>query len=442
MPDLVLGRGPAGVRVAAALGGDTLLIEAEAEPGGIRWPELPEGLGHAAAGGGGADAVRAAYGAAPALDDLAATRRLLVDGATLDLPMRRRGLAQVLPQDDAARILAEQARLYARGHLRRVIGGGSEERSYADWVTQRFGEHAYRLLHGPYAARRWGDPERLNVSVAWLHHGPRQDGGRVALGATPESGWRTLVARVGERQGGTNVEALEVSQGRVQAVRTDQGTLAVSGRVIWARPLPELVPLLGEAIEEGLRWDLSRLGTRHRLQVALKVEGGAAELPAELHVVRGDAPFFRLTNPARLPGCSGLAGLVLAHLSADPGDGVWQAADDELARRVVAALPGLGLPAASASEARVQRLPDHDPAWHGPWHPVMVRALLALRALGIELAGRAGAYQWVDPGRELLHAAALETAAGEDPRELARTLLDPPVKTDLDRLTMAHFVTA
>ncbi len=441
MPDLVLGHGPSGVRAAAALGGECLLLDPDVEAGGVRFPELPEGLGHALGTQGGAGAIKAAYGAAPDLAPGATGRRLVVDGATVDLPMRRRGLAQVLPQDDAARILTEQARIYARAHLRKVIGGGAEERTYQDWVVTRFGETAYELLHEPYAARRWGDPGLLNVSVAWIHHGPADGQDRVALGASPESGWRSLVARAGQRIGGVVLESLEVVDGRVARVLTDQGAHDVDGRLIYTGPLPALGELLGDALDEGLRWDLARLGHRHRVQVALQVEGQDRDLSAELHVVRGDAPFFRLTAPRHLPGCSELSSTLIAHLSCQDGDGTWQATDEDLARRVVSALPALGLPSASAGGARVQRYPAFDPAWVGPWHPVMVRVLLAMKALGIELAGRAGAYQWVDPGRELLHLAALQGAGAGDPRELVRTLLDPPVKPDVARLTMAQFVT-
>lgn len=442
MPDLVIGHGPAGVRAAAVLGEHTLLLETDTVPGGVTAPELPEGLGHALAADGAADAVRSAYGAAPTLESRCVERVVLIGGHQVALPISRAALRRVLPQDDAVRILAEQGRIFARAQVRKLVGGGAEERTYRDWVVQRFGEHAYHLLHQPYAARRWGEPEQLNVSLARLHHETDPAAARVALGVSPEVGWQSLVSRAGAREGGLSLEALEVADGRVAAVRTAQGRHQVDGRLIYTGPLSRLVTLLGDAIGDGLRWDLRRLGARHRIQVAVPIDGSGRDLPAELHVVRGDAPFFRVTSPAQLPGCSELASTLIAHISCDEDDGAWQATDDALARQVVAALPGLGLPKGSAAAARVQRLPHHDPAWTGPWHPVMVRVLLGMQSLGIELAGRSGAYQWVDPGQELRHAAALVGGAAADPRELARTLLDPPIPGPRSRVTLAHFVTA
>ncbi len=442
MPDLVLGHGPSGVRMAALLGPDTLLIEPHQQPGGLEHPDLPEDLGHGLADEGGAAVVAQAYGDAPSLESTATSRRLVVNGVEVGLPMERGRLARVLPHEDAVRVVAEQARIFAGSHLRKLVGGGSEERTYRDWVVQRFGERAYQLLHAPYAARRWGDPERLNVSMAWLHHVASEGSGRVALGASPAKGWETLVSGVNAREAGVEVEALEVVDGKVASVRTSTGRLEVDGRLFYTGPLPRLVDLLGDALDEGLRWDLGRMEHRHRIQVAVRVDGDTGDLPAELHVVRGDAPFFRVTAPGVLPGCGELASVLVTHLSCREEDEVWQASDEEIARRVVAALPAVGLPVASARGARVERLAHYDPAWIGAWHPVLVRVLLAMQSLGVALSGRSGAYQWADPGRELLHLQALATAESVDPRELARTLLDPPVRGTAGRITMAEFVTA
>jgi len=386
------------------------------------------------------EAIEAAYGGAPELGHEARERGLWLDGQVVALPLERARLARALPPEDAARLIGHQARILARRLARRIVGGGSEERSYRDWVVQRFGEPAYELLHSPYARRRWGDPERLSASVARLHHGEDRTARRVALGTAPAAGWRTLVRRAGRREGGQTVEALEIAGGRVQAVRTDQGRQEVSGRVFWAGALPHLGTLLGDALDDGTRWDLARLGCRHRVQVACEVGEAAASLPAELHIVRGEAPFFRLTRPGLLPGAGELSGVVVAHLCRAPGDGLWEQSDAELGETVSGALAQLGLP--SGVEARVQRLTDYDPCWVGPWHPVLVRAAEALSPLGIHLAGRSAAYEWVDAGRELLHVAALAAGDAVPARELARTLLDPPVVGSGQRPSMARFVTA
>jgi protoporphyrinogen oxidase len=251
-----------------------------------------------------------------------------------------------------------------------------------------------------------------------------------------------LVARAGSREASVTVEAIEVVDGRVSAVRTNKGRHDIDGRLVYTGPLPKLASLLGDAIDDGLRWDLSRLVYRHRVQVSVTLENREADLAAELHVLSADSPFFRITTPGSLPGGSELASVLTAHLTCFDGDELWESSDDDLGRQVVGALAPLGLSGVQTAAIRVQRFAHYDPAWIGSWHPVMIRVLLAMEKLGLELAGRSGAYQWVDPGRELLHLAALSADASSNARELVRTLLDPPVKGDAQRITMAHFVTA
>ena len=62
-------------------------------------------------------------------------------------------------------------RARARRVKQRFVGGGFEERTYRDWVVQRFGDSAYFALYRDYAERRWGPPELTSVSAARVYHG-------------------------------------------------------------------------------------------------------------------------------------------------------------------------------------------------------------------------------------------------------------------------------
>ena len=438
MSGIVLGWGPSGVRAAAALGEGALLLDPSNSPGGREHPEIPEDLGCAPVQT--AEAVAKFYGEAPQVSG-EARRALWVGGRLVELPLSRLRLKEILPEGEYLRSLGDQAKARAKVILRHFVGGGAEERTYRDWVVQRYGHLTYESLHAPYARNRWGDPDALNVSLARLHHAAIEETLRVALGASPRAGWEALCAGI-QCELGVEVESLEVVDGRVGLLRTARGSRVVDG-LYCACPVAQVLAWLGDELEAGLRWDVSRLPHRHRVQVAFPVIGGeevTCALPEEIHVVHADAPFFRVTRPDALPGGGELAGWLVAHLSMGPSDRRWSLAAGDLCAVVAEGLASLGLHVFEG-EGRVERFRAYDPGWIGPWHPVQIRVLAALEALGITMVGRVGGYRWLDPGRELAVGMALGRDGAPMPREIFRVLADPPVRALDEDTSLDAFVT-
>ncbi len=371
-----------------------------------------------------------------------ATRRALwVGGRLVDLPLSRLRLREILPEGEYLRSLGDQARARAKVILRHFVGGGAEERTYRDWVVQRYGSLTYESLHAPYARNRWGDPGVLNVSLARLHHAAVEEVPRVALGDSPRAGWEALCAGI-QSEEGVEVESLGVKDGRVRQLRTAEGSRDVDA-LYCACPVAQVLAWLGDEVEAGLKWDVSRLPHRHRVQVAFPVIGGedvTRGLPEEIHVVHADAPFFRLTRPEALPGAGDLAGWLVAHLSMGPSDRRWSLSDTDLCNVVAEGLASLGLHV-FVGEGRVERFRAYDPGWVGPWHPVQIRVLAALEALGITMVGRVGGYRWLDPGQELAVGMALGSEEASHPREIFRVLADPPVRALDEDTSLDAFVT-
>jgi hypothetical protein len=416
---VVIGAGPSAVRAAAAVGG--LLLDPDEVPGGVRHPEIPEGDGLVEADF--APEITRAYGAAPDAG-AALARGLALRGQVHALPMDPREVLSLFEAPDLPGTVEDWARARAKRVAKRFVGGGLEERTYADWVVQRFGQSAYEHLFADYARARWGDPDDLSVSVARQYHGLPAMGRAVAPGATPAEGWAALCGRLVERRAGVRVEGIRLGEKAVAAVITDQGEVPVAGKLLCAATPPQVVAWLGEAAPEGLGFHAARLVARDRVQVALRCP--RPELPPVCHVV--GAPFFMVSRHGALPGGQSESDTLVAHLSLGPEHPLRGAGDDALASAVAEALPGaLGGGRVSPGGARVQRFTDYDPAWLAtPWHPSQNRVMLALAALGILLVGRAGCHRHVDAGQELAFAEGL--AAGEvSAHELQRTLLDPPV---------------
>ncbi|MCB9745932.1 MAG: hypothetical protein H6740_25380 [Alphaproteobacteria bacterium] len=431
MKSMVLGGGPSALRAAARVEGAGWLVP----PGERRRaPQLPEDRGVAEASPQGLELLRAAYGAAPRVDRL--DQGLWLNGRAHTLPLRRRSLLEVFPPELAPGALRGWLRARGKAELRKIIGGGLEQRCYRDWAVQRFGEGVYQHLYASYGAARFGDPTQVNISAARLAHslGPRHP--LVSLGGGPEAGWQRL-----EQAAAAPVEApirsVEIADKRVSAVITEDTRFEIEGPLWCAVSPARLAGWLGSWIPVELRTSMLRLRSRHRVQVALRRVGGGAELPAELHVA-DPAPFFRVSRPGALPGASGLDGVLIVHLSLSAEDPRWSGSDAALIDELVAAFEQLGLPRVEAQGAVVDRIAEYDPEWLGPWHPFHVRINDALAKLGIQLVGRAGMHRHVDASQELELVDAL-LQAPRKAHEHARVLLDPPVKLDDQQASFTRF---
>lgn len=413
--EVVVGGGLGAARAAAALartGRKVLHLGSTA----VDHPEVPEGRGLSQGGAEARAALVRSYGAAP----VAASpgRAVWREGRSHPLPLTPVSQAGLVGPEGLRELL--RARL--EGETRALAGGGREERSLADHALHRLGGPAAERLVLGYARRRWGDPREVGPAVALRSFQPAA-GDWLAHGSTPALGVRHLEATPGVSREDGEVVALEVSGGRVRAVASLEGRVEVE-RVWVAAPLAHVVGWLGEH-GAPLRRTVPRLVARHRFQVVLRREGPGAELAGETHLLDPplDCPVFALHRPDTQPGMGGLAGCVVAWLSLDPEHPLASADDAALGQAVVAECRRLGLPRVVA-DGRVVRLWHHDPAWLGPWHPLALRTLATLDALGVHLVGRATHFR-LDAAAELELVELL--AGGADPREVLRLLADPPV---------------
>lgn len=401
-------------RAAAAAGRRVLHVRARG-PGGeapteVGPDDVPTDSGLLSAPGRLADAV---FGP---LSPVEVERAVLVRGNVHLLPLLRWELLRILPPTDQPRALSAWARARAAKELAQLIGGGSEQRSYRQWVTSRFGEPAYQALYAPYAEKRFGPPDEVLCGIARVVHA--LPGAFVA----PAMGWGALPAAGHEEVVAT---VTRIAGGRVE---TDAGLF--TGRVLVDAPPPLVATWLGDAATDALRQDASRLTARAGVEIVLR---GGAKLPLETHVVDAAIPAFRLVRTARLPRG---ADHLVAHLA---GDGLAAASDAELVRMVADPLRAIE-PDVDGTGARVRRLPHHHPLWR-PGHFTRLRSwALALEEREILPVGRLGLVAPLDPGLEVALVADLLGDEEVGIREAVRRHVEPPVLDPSERAHLTSFV--
>lgn len=417
---VVIGGGPGGLRAAVALrraGRSVVLLQIGPHAGGNAHPDVPVGRGLTTAPGRLAEALYGEFRDVPGLE-----RAVERHGRVVRLPLSRPQLAALLPKRQVLPAAAAWARARGAVELKKVVGGGSEQRTYRDWVVQRFGEPVYERLFAPYAARRFGDPAALSCNVARLFHGVPAPDVLQAPGAGPALPSTDVDVRLG-------VTVTGVADGRVT---TDRGVF--EGDVFVDAPPSVVVGWLPAATATSLRSDAEALVARDAVQVLVR---GGEELPFETHVLDEDVPFYRMVRPGLLPGCEGLTGTVCAHFAVDPED---RSPDEAWVSRAVEGLKRAGVRDADGAGARVQRIPWQHPVWTGTHLSRMRRYALALEELDVVPVGRGGLHGQVDLAAEL---AWLDGALAEDAepaRERMRRLVEPPVTDPSVRARLTHFV--
>ena len=432
---VVIGRGPDGLRAAAAratAGGPVLLLQLAATPTGRTSPELPEGTGRMDVPAAARARVEAVVG--PLVEAPDVRRSILSRGRLLGLPMSKAQVAQIFDGTALPEVGRRWLERRVRNALTPLTGEGREERSYRDWVTRRMGEPVYHHLYADYAASRFGaSPDVLSCSVARMVHGADGDGqsGQVA-GGGPAQSLDVSISCIEDGGGQVRtdvvVQSLTVEDGRVVAVQTSDGEIVLDGPLWLAVPPAEIAQMLGDSLDSRLHNDARMLETADALQVALK--GGPSDLPDEVHIVGESASFYRVVT------AYGAQRQAIFHATIPTG----QALEPGLPARIAVDADRLGLSGFEEAGARVERLVGHEPVWSARCHARLRRLVLGWEALGIVAVGRQGTFTPMDIGAEVAWALKMSESDSPDQREGLRAMLEPPVRQADLRASVSRFL--
>ena len=390
-PVLVLGGGPAGVTAGyllARAGVDTIVLEAEEQVGGLAKTVVREGYrfdlgGHRFFTK--SAEVERLWHEVMAEELLVRPRlsRIFWNGRFLDYPLRAQNVVRKLGPLEVARC--------ALSYFAAALRPKGEERTFEQWVTNRFGRRLFELFFRSYTEKVWGVPtdeirsewaaQRIRglsfgsaVRAALLGNRGNRIKSLIEEFHYPRLGpgqmWEAFADGIEEAGGEVRleapVEAIFFEGSRVVAVSA-AGETVPAAAVVSSLPLQAIVELAGAAAPADVRAAAAGLRYRDFLTVAIALDGEAPFPDTWIYVHEPGVQVARIQSygawsPAMLPepgrACLGLEYFCFA------GDELWETADDELVRLAVSELDALGLVAGiSVTGGWVVRVPKAYPMY-------------------------------------------------------------------------------
>ena len=383
---MILGAGPAGAAAAwraARAGHAVVLLERATQPGG-------------AAGSFEVDGIRVDHGSHrlhPSTDPaiLADLRGLLggelqwrprngriwLGGRWIRFPLRPLDLARHLPARFAAGCALDALTAPARR---------PRASTYAEVLRAGLGPTLCEHFYFPYARKLWGlEPDQIDAEQARRRvsaGSPARLLARVARGARPggagfwypRRGFGAITERLVEAAAAAGAQVrLGAAAERValgpDGVRVDVagGGAVTAGRVWSTIPLPLLARMADPPPPPAALAAAASLRLRAMLLVYLSLEG-RPYTPYDAHYLPDEGtPVTRVSEPANYrdsPDDPPDRTVLCAEIPCDPGGGLWEAPDAELADLVEAALVERGLPRPRRRAVVVRRLAHAYPIYH------------------------------------------------------------------------------
>jgi protoporphyrinogen oxidase len=313
------------------------------------------------------------------LYDIGKKSRIHLRGRFLSYPFRMTELFLRLPVLFSARMALGAA----TASLRR-----RPEKSYADWVGNRFGPSIAGEVFLPYAEKIWGPPDRLSVELAkrrivvtsvkdvLLNMLLPGKGGKTLSADVfhyPRGGMEKLfdsMARIVRSNGGrvhlgARVVGLGSDRGRITSLRLKGGVrkLSAGDVVVSTIPLPELAEMACR--EAAARESARALSFRDLALVYLRTKRPVSD-DNWIFFPSPDVPFNRTFEQRNFSPdtMSGKGSVVTAEVTAAADPSVLSMKDSALAELCARSLSATGLvPARDITDHRVVRVPRVYPVW-------------------------------------------------------------------------------
>jgi protoporphyrinogen oxidase len=441
---VVLGGGAAGMMAAytlARLGADVTVLERETRIGGLCGTHERDGFRFDLGGHRFISRNRELHQLMEELlgDSLLKRRRasvVLHGGRRYQYPLDLEDVLRQVPLRRGARIIGSY--VSERLRVRRA-----PDRTFADWVTHRFGTALYDDFFGPYTEKLWGLPPR-EISADWasqrisllslsdvllrlagLRHGGARTYARgyhypkLGIGEIFERMAARMIAAGGRLIGGARVTGLELFRGRVTAVRYEHAGAEHElscDAVISTLALPLVARMLGKT---ALPLDVARSADRLRFR-AIRLCNVMLDVPQVspytwLYVSEPKYLMTRIQEPRQrspFAAPTGKSSLML-EIPCHVGDAVWTASDDAIYERCMHDLERLGfsdLPNKTLGYFSTY-VPEGYPIYHLDYQRDR-QALLGFVSDGAEnlvTCGRQGAFRYIfmDTAMEMGMAAAV-----------------------------------
>lgn len=316
------------------------------------------------------------------------------------------------------------------------------ERSFEDWVSNRFGRRLFRIFFKTYTEKVWGVPTSelsadwaaqrikglslLSAIINAFRGAPKQGGAVIkTLIDTfdyprfgPGQMWEKTAADFrklgGELKQGKRVTRIHHAEGRVLAVESvdaSGGVHTESGSdFIISMPLRETVDAFHPPLPDAARAAAKRLAYRDFLTVALVVEGENPFPDNWIYIHDPAVKLGRIQNFANWsPALIGRAGTTCLGLEyfCFEGDGLWSMSDTGLIELGKRELVQLGLvDAARIREGAVVRMEKAYPVYDGEYaqNVQIIRDSLERHASNLQVVGRNGMHKYNNQDHSMMTA--------------------------------------
>jgi len=301
------------------------------------------------------------------------------------------------------------------------------ERTFEQWVTNRFGARLYQTFFKSYTEKVWGLP-CSEISAEWAAQRirglsllaalknaflPQQTGNKQAVIKTlidafdyprlgPGQMWETMAELVCQRGSevrcGAGVARIFHADQRVEAVEVN-GARVAGTHFISSMPLRELIQKLSPAAPAAVQQAANGLKYRDFLTVALVINRRDVFPDNWIYIHDPDVKLGRIQNfknwsPAMVPDANQTC-LGLEYFCFE-GDGLWTMSDAELIELGKRELAVVGLArAAEVVDGAVVRMPKAYPVYdaHYAEHLAVVRSYLA-QFTNFQVVGRNGMHRY------------------------------------------------
>ena len=316
------------------------------------------------------------------------------------------------------------------------------ERSFEDWVSNRFGRRLFRIFFQTYTEKVWGLPTS-ELSADWAAQrikglslakairnafaGPGTDGGAVIKTLIdsfdyprfgPGQMWEKTAAEIqaggGEVRLGTRATRIRHEGGRVTGLELGGPTgaveTAVADHYILSMPLRETVAAFDPPLPAPVREAASQLSYRDFLTVALVVEGENPFPDNWIYIHEPEVKLGRIQNfknwSEALIGRAGTTCLGLEYFCFE-GDGLWTMSDAALIELGKHELAQLGLVERDRiREGVVVRMEKAYPVYDAGYQDRLdlIRPALASAASNLQVVGRNGMHKYNNQDHSMLTA--------------------------------------
>ena len=315
------------------------------------------------------------------------------------------------------------------------------ERSFEDWISNRFGNCLYETFFKTYTEKVWGIPCN-EISADWaaqrikglsliatiknaLLAKQAEDNGEIIKTLIdsfdyPEKGpgmmWELVAEKVQQRGSevrmNSNVEKIVWSEGRVDAIEIEQDGKRETVRgsdFISSMPMRELVEKMDPPPPKAVKEAAAMLGYRDFLTVSLIINKADLFKDNWIYIHDPEVQVGRIQNfknwsPAMVPDPSQTC-LGLEYFCFE-GDGLWSMPDDELIALGAREVAKLGLvDAADIVDGAVVRMPKAYPIYDDIYqHAVNVIRDFLAELPNVHLVGRNGMHKYNNQDHSMLTA--------------------------------------